>query len=303
MKFDASVGGNDRINSLRINTNGDVTFDAGIAAASITTRSLDLTINDANTIYSQSYTINGVASFLGAINATKLTINTGSNITSSQPWNVSGQAKIGAPGASVIIGGSGNHFGNLSLRAGNATIVEDGNMAIYSAAITGTLNLTTNATLLENGDLTQTSRINALRLETSVTGIAGSITLDHTSNRFTQIGRLTAGTDIELVDRYNGFALLDGAISTTSGDILLVANPLGTKGSFRTVTSNLPPTASLSAGGGGRWTIYSYYGSSIPLNYNLFVQFGPDNRAVLAHPGANPFPTGNTVLYILTGQA
>lgn len=297
VEFDANVGDIDRVRSLRINTTGNVVFDSGIKAASIISRTDSITIQSADTTLTQSYIVGGTPGFLGAINASKLTITTTSNVANVGAWTVSGQLKITAPGASVNISGAGNHFGNISLRAASATIVEDGNMNIFSATISGTLNLTTNTFGLENGDLSQTNRIIAQRLETSVTGIAGSITLNYASNRIAQIGDLTAGGDIQLVDRSARFASLDGAITTANGDIQLVANPFGYHGSFSSTTN-----ASLSAGGGGRWTIYSYYGSSIPLNYDLFVQFGPDNIAVVAHPGANPFPTGNSILYILTGQ-
>ncbi len=287
VEFDANIGYTDRLKSIRINTTGNAVFDAGIKAASITTRSDGFTIHNADTTLGQSYVIGGTPSFLGTINTvTKLTINTSSNVANSAAWTVTGQAKIIATGASVTINGSGNHFGNISIRAGSATIVEDGNMSIFSAAITGTLNLTTNTSGMENGDLTQTGRVVASRLETSVVGVAGSITLDMTINRFAQIGTLKAGTSILLLNHYSGFTSLDDAISTTSGDIVLVANQFGGRGSF-----SATPTASITAGGGGRWTVYSYYGSTA-------FALGPDNYDFGGYP-SNPFLTGNSLLYTI----
>ena len=251
-----------------------------------------------DTTLGQSYVVVGTPGFLGTINATKLTIATTSSVANAGAWTVSGQLKITAPGASVNISGAGNHFGNISLRADSATLVEDGDMNIFSATISGTLNLTTNIFVSENSDLSQTNRIIAQRLETSGAGIAGSITLNYASNRIAQIGDVQAGTGIQILDRYGRIALLDGAVTTTSGDILLAANTNGTRGSFSAGTS-----ASLTPGGGGRWTIYSYYGASTSQGYDLVAQFVPDNEAVVPHPGANPSATGNTLLYNFALQA
>ena len=298
VKFEANVGYIDRIKTIKINTKGSAAFDAIVKAISVNSRSEEITIHDVDTTLGQSYVVVGTPGFLGTINASKLTITTTSSVANAGAWTVSGQLKITAPGASVNISGAGNHFGNISLRADSATLVEDGDMNIFSATISGTLNLTTNIFVSENSDLSQTNRIIAQRLETSGAGIAGSITLNYASNRIAQIGDVQAGTGIQILDRYGRIALLDGAVTTTSGDILLAANTNGTRGSFSAGTS-----ASLTPGGGGRWTIYSYYGASTSQGYDLVAQFVPDNEAVVPHPGANPSATGNTLLYNFALQA
>jgi hypothetical protein len=164
-------------------------------------------------------------------------------------------------------------------------------MTLGAVRVRGALDVTTTG----GGNLTQlvSQRVLAAQLQGD---ISGSITLTHLRNDFAQIGDsvvgLHAGSGMEIWSGRPRAAILDGVISTTTGDIVLVANPSGKFGYF-TLGANIDLQP------GNRWVIYSYYDKVPSLATDLEAGLGPD--AILAgqvHPYGGVLPAGNVLIYV-----
>jgi hypothetical protein len=278
-----------RLGTLNIQARGNVNLGGDVSANSVNVKSGNFSL--AGVTVQKNLVLNGNGIFNGALTADKLTIHSTGDINNGgTPWTTTTTASLYSLVGNISLTGA-NAFGTLALTSVDAKVVEAGNLNLGAVRLRGTLDVTTTG----GGNLTQLSsqRVMAAKLEGD---IAGSILLAGVRNQFTQIGDatvgLSAGGPIEIWSSRPRATNLDGTISTASGDITLVADPLGHLGYFH-VGSNLTLDPA------GRWVVYSSYDEVPFLAINLVAGLGPN--VVIehqAHPYVGVLPGGNLLIYV-----
>ena len=278
-----------RLGNLIIQTRGDVTVGGVVNAISLSLKAGAFTLDDVTV--QKNLLLAGDGTFSGALSADKLSIRSASDIDNGGvAWTATTSAAFYSLNGSITTTGA-NVFGTLLLTGDDATVEEVGNMSLGAVRLRGTLDVTTTA----GGNLTQlaSQRVVAGVLEGD---IAGSISLAQVRNTFGQIGDatvgLSAGGPIEIWSSMPRATILDGVISTASGDITLVADPLGHLGFFQL-------GANISLQPAGRWVVYSNYDEVPSMNIDLVNDLGPDHIFdMTAHPFAGVPATGDTLIYV-----
>ena len=292
--FDADLGlaqpaNASRLGTINTQTRGDAVFGGDVNAVSFSLKAGTLALQDVTV--QKNLIVQGDGTFNGALTADKLSIRSTGDIDNlGIAWTATTSAILYSLTGDVTATGA-NAFGMLQLTADNATVEESGTMNLGAVRVKSTLDVTTTG----GGDLTQlaTQRVVAGKLEGD---ISGSISLGHVRNTFTQIGDdsvgLSAGGPIEIWSAMPKATILEGNITTASGDITLVANPLGHLGYFQLGSS-------LSLAPAGRWVIFSNFALVPSMNVDLINDLSPDT--VISHQ-AHPFPglpaSGNVLVYV-----
>jgi len=280
--------GGSRLGTLNVQTRGDATFGGDINAVSVTVKAGNFAIQNVTAL--KNLLLNGDGDFNGVLTADKLTIrSTGDIDNGGTAWVATTSATLYSLAGDITVTGA-NAFGTLALTGHDATVEQAGNLNLGAVSLKGTLDVTTTA----GGNLTQlaTQRVLAAKLEGS---IAGSISLGHVRNTFTQIGDatvgLTAGGPIEIWSARPRATILDGTISTAAGDITLVADPNGKVGYFQ-----VGPDLALDPA--GRWVVFSSYGMVPAYNIDLEASLSPDTVIENQnHPYVGVLPGGNLLIY------
>jgi hypothetical protein len=183
-----------------------------------------------------------------------------------------------------------NVFGTLILTGDDTTVEEAGNMTLGRVRVRGALDVTTTA----GGNLTQlvNQRVVAARLQGDIDGSITSRISRTTSRRSaTRSYGCTRRPAWKSGARVPRAAVLDGVISTTSGDIILVANPAGKFGLLHDRGEHRPAA-------GNRWVIYSYYDKVPSLGSDLDAALNPDALLVSTHPYGGVLAAGNVLVYV-----
>ena len=285
--FDGAIGSSQRVGTVRVNTSGTALFGGAITAKAVSVRASEFTVQDVDTSFvdtvTNSQVYSGIGQFLGAITTERLTITSTAAITNTQPWLVSGLATLNAGrfadvNVTNIPAATENHFNELIVRGATGSVEAEGDINFRTSRVIGNFSVNT------DGDITQTGGITA---GTFIAATAGSITLVDTRNRIAAFSNVIAGGTLSLVSGYAPTVLLDGMISSGTGNMLLAA----TRGSF-IYTS---PLTVINAAG-GNWTIYTTY-LNYP-SYDLEDEFAPDAVEQGAYPIA-PVAGGNVIVYKL----
>ncbi len=285
--FDSAIGSSQRVGTVRVNTSGTALFGGAITAKAVSIRASEFTVQDVDTSFvdtvTNSQVYSGIGQFLGAITTERLTITSTAAITNTQPWLVSGLATLNAGrfadvNVTNIPAATENHFNELIVRGSTASVEAEGDINFRTSRVIGNFSVNT------DGNITQTGGITA---GTLIAATAGSITLADTRNRIDGFSNVTAGGTLSLVSGHAPTVLLDGTISSGTGNMLLAA----TRGSFIYSTLLTAITAA-----GGNWTMYTTY-LNYP-SYDLESQFAPDAVEEGAYPIA-PIAGGNVIVYKL----
>lgn len=250
-------------------TSGDVTIDDTVNATSATLQGDDVHALAAITTSgagNQSYSgITGVVldELSGGGN---LTVTSKHDISNTGSWQFSGKATLTSSSTlgteGIVVTGSGNSFGSVAVTGHKATIETEGDINILGSKITrvglvgGTLTLTSHL-----GNITQTGTVSTYKLLASATTAGKKITFGLGTLQTTELGKLEAGSDILIVRGANSLLLLKDTVTSTTGDVIIVADYGTTTGNLRNDVATLNPISA-----GGRFLIYAYDESaSAPL--------------------------------------
>lgn len=223
--------------TLTLNTPGDITLNnpANAFTTMTITSGDDVILQDADAIALGTSTITG-----------NLTLTAGGAITQSGAVtnNGAGVTATFAAGSTnnITLNNAGNDFSTVAITSGNTVSLRDANSLILgTSAISGNLTVQTAGALTQSGALT----VNGAGATTTLTaGTANDITLDNTSNDFTNLV-ISSGNDVTLQDAN---ALNFGAAtSTVSGNLSVMTNGAITQSGALNV-SVAGKTASFSAG-------------------------------------------------------
>ncbi|WAS05405.1 hypothetical protein LQF76_00505 [Gloeomargaritales cyanobacterium VI4D9] len=243
------LGTSNLTNNLTITTNGDLTQTGAVTAGgttTINTNGNDVTLNNAgndfNTLLltAKNATItDSNALVLGTSNLTNnLSITTNGDLTQTGAVTAGGTTTINTNGNDVTLNNAGNDFNSLLLTAKNATITDS------NALVLGASNITTDLTVVTNGDLTQTGAVTA----------GGTTTIN------------TNGNDVTLNNAGNDFNTLlltaKNATITDSNALVLGTSNL-TNNLTITTTGDLTQTGAVTVGG---TTTINTNGNDVTLN-------------------------------------
>ena len=293
VRFDAEVGGTQRLGTFRVNTSGVAEMNDSIYAKAVSIRAAEFTVNDVDTYLpldsvSNGQIYSGTGNFLGAITSERLSITTTADVTNVEEWRISGIATINTSKTRDItllnVGATNNRFDHLIARGRNVEIQAEGNINIRGLRAEVLASITALDVLGLGGNITQTGGITAANF--TATAFA-SINLDNLRNRISQFTDVTATNGaLTLRSGSGNSVVLEGTMTAGGGNMILAA----TGGSF-TYTGTTDPVLVTP----GTWTIYTALNSVAP-GINLATFFGADALEMGNYPTV-PVAVGNVVVF------
>ena len=212
--------------TLTLASGGSITQIGTITAGNTTAAGNDITLTDAGNDFASFGALSGNNVSINDINALSLTtsnitgtlnVTTNGAITNSGALIVGGAATLTAGSSNnITLNDAGNDFASVGIISGNNVVINDINALVLDAStISGTLNVTTNGAITDNGALLVTGAA------TFAAGSANDITLNN-ANDFSSVG-ITSGNNV-LINDINALTLNNSNISgtldvTTAGDI------------------------------------------------------------------------------------
>jgi hypothetical protein len=284
VNISGTVGGTNPLFGFNVRTTGNVNIPGAITAQGGKLQGSAVTLGDLS--IAKTLVINAAsATFGGTLDAAKLTVKVGGNITNTAPWNVSGIASLRSNSGDITVTGAGNDFGFLKLRGQDATIETDGTLRLLSGTrLSGVANFTSNTGSIVG--------LGSFRAASLTADAADAITLDKTGVRLSTLGTINAANGITIFSGGTNLTLTGIITNTTSGDVKISADAGNSKGNI----INTAGPGAIVVTGGGRWVLYSYEvgGTLLGGLVTTFVEHG--KRPPTAPAGIN---TGNGIIYAI----
>ena len=203
--------------TLTLASGGSITQIGTITAGNTTAAGNDITLTDAGNDFASFGALSGNNVNINDINTLSLTtsnitgtlnVTTNGAITNSGALIVGGAATLTAGSSNnITLNDAGNDFASVGIISGNNVVINDINALVLDAStISGTLNVTTNGAITDNGALLVTGAA------TFAAGSANDITLNN-ANDFSSVG-ITSGKNVVIND-INALALDASTISGT----------------------------------------------------------------------------------------
>ena len=212
--------------TLTLASGGSITQIGTITAGNTTAAGNDITLTDAGNDFASFGALSGNNVNINDINTLSLTtsnitgtlnVTTNGAITNSGALIVGGAATLTAGSSNnITLNDAGNDFASVGITSGKNVVINDINALVLDAStVSGTLNVTTNGAITDNGALLVTGAA------TFAAGSANDITLNN-ANDFSSVG-ITSGNNV-LINDINALTLNNSNISgtldvTTAGDI------------------------------------------------------------------------------------
>ncbi|MEQ1862469.1 MAG: hypothetical protein ABMA13_21330 [Chthoniobacteraceae bacterium] len=245
-------------------TSGDVTLDGAVTSSALTVRGVTIQVNSpVTTTGAQSYTGTTLVELDDVTAGTTLTASA-LNVANTGAWSVTGRATLKSTSTlatdSVSVTGAGNSFGSLVVSGREATIEVDGDLLIAGGKVSrvtgGSAGLTTLTSF--GGDIIQTGAFETWTL--IATASVGTVNFSTGNLRVSRLGEITAMDDVIIVRGAPSTLVIEDDITSTTGQIILVAD-YGTSGANLRNDAGTNPLHAAT-----RFLIYAYDQSvSLPL--------------------------------------
>ena len=185
---------------------------------------------------------NGAVTLGTITQASSLTVNSGGEVTQTAAATVTGAVEVNAAGQNVSLTQADNTFGSVGVTGANVEIVEADATTLRATTATGTLKVTSEGALTQNGAVsatgTSTLKATAVTLGNDQNDFGGDVTIDgqvagatiHDANALT----------VTAVDSTAGVDLQVGGDLTASGDVTGTTVAMTAGGALQTqaVTAN-----------------------------------------------------------------